>query len=114
MYLLTDLNQLVIMTDQPEQHYGSTSQKKRYFFALRPLRPNRLTNRIIPALARMLPDRVANIVESFSYVKGEGIRIGLAICRLILEAHGGRIWHEPNPSGIAILGFTLNLSMDKQ
>ena len=33
--------------------------------------------------------------------------IGLSISRTIIEAHGGRIWAEPNPSGGAIFRFTL-------
>ena len=36
--------------------------------------------------------------------------MGLAICRLIIEAHGGHIWYEPNSSGGAILRFTLRLA----
>jgi len=45
------------------------------------------------------PDRVADIFEPFSSNKGDGMGMGLAICRIIIEAHGGRIWHQPNPSG---------------
>jgi len=36
--------------------------------------------------------------------------MGLAICRLIIEAHGGHIWYTPNPSGGAIMSFTLRLA----
>jgi C4-dicarboxylate-specific signal transduction histidine kinase len=60
------------------------------------------------------PDRVADIFEPFSSDKGEGMGMGLAICRLIIDAHGGRIRYEPNPSGGAILSFTLRVERDKQ
>jgi two-component system sensor kinase FixL len=33
--------------------------------------------------------------------------VGLSISRTIIEAHGGRIWTEPNPGGGAIFHFTL-------
>jgi two-component system sensor kinase FixL len=33
--------------------------------------------------------------------------VGLSICRSIIEAHGGRIWAEPNPGGGTVFRFTL-------
>ena len=33
--------------------------------------------------------------------------VGPAICRTIVEAHGGRLWAEPNPGGGAVFRFTL-------
>jgi PAS domain S-box-containing protein len=36
-----------------------------------------------------------------------GAGIGLALCKKIVEAHGGRIWIEQAPGGGAVLGFTL-------
>jgi signal transduction histidine kinase len=60
------------------------------------------------------PDRVLDMFEPFASEEGGGMGMGLAICRLIVEAHGGRIWYEPNPAGGAIMSFTLRVVEDTQ
>jgi signal transduction histidine kinase len=53
------------------------------------------------------PDRIEDIFEFLYSDTGTGMGMGLAICREIITAHGGRIWYEPNPAGGAIFSFTL-------
>lgn len=50
------------------------------------------------------------LFEPFVTTKPEGMGVGLSISRTIVEAHGGRIWTEPNPGGGAIFRFTLRLA----
>ncbi|MBA3874319.1 MAG: GAF domain-containing protein [Anaerolineae bacterium] len=39
--------------------------------------------------------------------KRRGSGLGLTFCRMVVEAHGGRIWIEDNPGGGSIFAFTL-------
>ena len=50
------------------------------------------------------------LFEPFRTTKPTGMGVGLSISRAIVEAHFGRIWAEPNPSGGAIFNFSLPLS----
>jgi two-component system sensor kinase FixL len=52
-------------------------------------------------------DISAQLFQPFITTKAQGMGVGLSISRTIIEAHGGRIWTEPNPGGGAIFKFTL-------
>jgi PAS domain S-box-containing protein len=46
------------------------------------------------------PDRLEDIFDAFYTTKREGMGMGLAVSRSIIEAHQGRLWATPNkPSG---------------
>ncbi|MCU0069993.1 AAA family ATPase [Pseudomonas koreensis] len=47
------------------------------------------------------------IFASFYTTKATGLGMGLSICRSIIQAHGGRLWAEPNPVRGACVRFTL-------
>jgi two-component system sensor kinase FixL len=62
-----------------------------------------------PGLEPSAGDR---LFQPFVTTKSDGMGVGLSISRTIVEAHGGRIWTEPNPGGGAIFRFTVRLARE--
>ena len=56
------------------------------------------------------PQRALHVFDAFSTSKPEGMGMGLAISRSIIDAHGGRLWTEANDQHGATFQFTLPIA----
>jgi two-component system sensor kinase FixL len=52
------------------------------------------------------------LFEAFQSTKPGGMGLGLSICRSIVEAHGGKVQHEPAFGGGATFSFTVPAALE--
>src|SRR5258708_5828006 len=62
---------------------------------------------IIDSGPGIAPEIAQQLFKPFVTTKKSGMGIGLSISLSIIEAHGGRIWAEPNPKGGSIFRFQI-------
>jgi two-component system sensor kinase FixL len=55
---------------------------------------------------------VAQLFQPFVTTKPQGMGLGLSISRSIIDAHGGRIWAEPNEGGGVAFRFTVPAGLE--
>jgi signal transduction histidine kinase len=53
------------------------------------------------------PNNIERIFDRFFTTKTEGMGMGLAICRSIIEAHNGRLWAEAGDDQGSIFRISL-------
>lgn len=58
------------------------------------------------------PEHLEQVFKPFYTTKGSGVGMGLAICRSIIDAHGGRLWAEANQPCGAVFQFTLPVTQE--
>ena len=58
------------------------------------------------------PANLEHVFDAFYTTKPEGMGMGLAISRTIIESHGGRLWASANSPKGAVFQFTLSTGAD--
>jgi signal transduction histidine kinase len=59
------------------------------------------------------PSVAERMFQPFFTTKPDGLGMGLAICRSIIEAHGGRLWASPSAEHGADVRFTVPLWVEQ-
>lgn len=66
--------------------------------------------RVLDRGSGLSPEQREQVFSPFFTTKSDGLGIGLAICRSIIEYHEGRLFFEPHEGGGSMFGFTLPLA----
>jgi two-component system sensor kinase FixL len=99
-------NALEAMTGE-EEACGAVVRPRELAIAAKLAAPELVVIEVADTGPGLAPDVAGRLFDSFVSTKPGGMGMGLSISRTIIEAHGGRLWAEPNPEGGAIFRFTL-------
>ena len=90
---------------------GAGMGPRRVALSLHPQDTDALRLAVCDSGSGLPPDAGERLFQAFHTTKPDGMGMGLAISRSIIESHGGRLWAEPNPERGATFHFTLPLAV---
>ena len=104
---------LNLMMNGIEAMKAVTDRPRELLIVSRPEAPAAVLVAVQDAGTGLDPQSVERVFEAFYTTKAEGLGMGLAICRSIIEAHGGRLWASANEPQGAVFQFTLPSEQDE-
>jgi two-component system sensor kinase FixL len=82
-------------------------ERRELFIATRSIDAETVEISVVDTGPGIAPEIAAKLFQPFMTTKRHGMGVGLSISRTIVEAHGGKLWAEPNPGGGTIFRLTL-------
>jgi two-component system, LuxR family, sensor kinase FixL len=98
---------LNLIVNACEAMSGAPADDRRLTIGTTPIEGGRGIECFVADRGRGIPaDQLERIFQPFVTTKKHGLGLGLAICRSIIEAHGGRLWAESAEGGGSVFRFT--------
>ncbi len=101
------IQQVVLNLIRNSMDAMETSQVRDLKIVIAPTDKDFVRISVIDTGSGIAPEVAKQLFQPFVTTKRDGMGVGLSISRTIIEAHGGQIWVEQNPSGGTIFHFTL-------
>jgi two-component system sensor kinase FixL len=100
-------NAVEAMTAEGDRGDGAPTRCRDLVVSTAPAGPGMVEVAVSDSGPGLAPEVAGRLFEPFVSTKPNGMGVGLSICRSIVEAHGGRLWAEPNAGGGTVFRFTL-------
>ena len=101
---------LNLMRNAIEAMAGTANTSRRLVVSSRRAAPDLVEVRVHDTGPGLDPDSIDKVFDAFHSTKANGMGLGLAISRSIIEAHGGRLWAVPAPGTGATFCFNVPAS----
>jgi len=89
-----------LLTNAIESLRAVKSRRQRIALRVAPLDGKNVLLEISDTGIGIPPDKMPHIFDAFFTTKATGTGLGLSLCRIIVEEHGGRIWaSSPDENG---------------